>query len=116
MADKTTGVDAIRKAFATLGNDAKKADVANWVKQHYPNLGMSDNSFTNTYYGVKRKLKEGEVQPPKRGRPSAVATTPPTTAEEPMEFKDIVKATEMLSGLCVVYGKENIRKILNALP
>jgi hypothetical protein len=123
MAEQISKQEAVRRALAHFGNDAKPAQMQGWIKSEFGIEMGADHISTAKgeilrKAGVKRKRGKKKPGRPKAGKPSAAVTVTSAPVAAPARAKaggialdDILSVKALLGRV----GPDQLHKLIDAL-
>jgi hypothetical protein len=93
MAEKITKQEAVRRALAHLGNDAKPTQMQGWIKEQL-GIEMSTNHVSTAKGSILKAAGKGGSAKKKLGRPPSIQKTEPQAPAEKPAAKQPPAATK----------------------
>ena len=121
MAEKISKQEAVRRALAHFGNDAKPLQMKGWIKDELK-IEMSADHISNAKGTILRAAAKGKPAKRKPGRPPAQKAKPtapagkPAAKPQPAATKSGIPLDDILyiKGLVGRFGPDQLHTLIDA--
>jgi hypothetical protein len=115
MAEKLTKMEAMRRALADLGRDAKPAQLRGWVKEKF-GIAMSAD-HVSTYKGTILRKKSGKRKAAAVTQPSAATNEEPRVRRAPAPRGNGISLDDIaaVKGLVGPVGADGLKELIDVL-